>query len=407
MNPTGNSDPFSADFGPRLGIYGSIHPTLESKGVFAGACTDPDTGECLVAGRVQDPVNRRLERFALQSVSRSILPSGQIAKCLRVPFRPGGAVDVMYSPATGSAAFSGLVTCHSVWDCPVCAAKISERRRVEIQAAIAAWKVQGGSVSLLTCTNGHGPWDPLSDLLRGQSKAITRFFGCRQGVELMAALGRVGHIRAWEVTHGRLREVSNGWHPHFHILLFLSHTHADLSWAEDWAFQVWHNACSLAGLPLPNRRHGVTFEDGTRAAAYVAKMGLEDPPAAWGLDSEMTKGHIKRAKDGETPFDFLRADLASSDPQARALFREFSRAFKSKHQVSWSRGLRERFDLEDLTDAELAAAVEQDAFLLASLSSEDWRLVLRLDARGELLELARHGSAEPIERLLQSLRTKS
>ena len=28
-------------------------------------------------------------------------------------------------------------------------------------------------------------------------------------------LGKVGHVTATEVTHG-----SNGWHPHYHILLF-------------------------------------------------------------------------------------------------------------------------------------------------------------------------------------------
>ena len=30
----------------------------------------------------------------------------------------------------------------------------------------------------------------------------------------------IGQIRALEVTHGRLRRVNNGWHPHYHVLLF-------------------------------------------------------------------------------------------------------------------------------------------------------------------------------------------
>jgi hypothetical protein len=390
-----------ADSGGHLGIYGNIRPTLDSEGVFTDPCIDPETGEIL--SQKLDASGRRLERFALQSVARSILPGSQTAKCLRVPFRPGGLVDVLYSPSKSSASFGGLVTCHSVWSCPICAAKISERRRLEIQAAITAWELQGGAVVLLTLTHGHGPWDPLGVLVAAQDKALHRFFACRQGVDLMVSLGRVGHIRAREVTHGRLRKVSNGWHPHFHLLLFLRSPCLDLAEAEDRAFQVWHNACRLAGLPLPSRAYGVKLDDGSKAAQYVAKMGLEDPRGPWGLDSEMTKGHIKRAKDGETPFDFLRACLAGEDPQARVLFREFAAAFKGKNQLAWSRGLRDLFALGDITDEEIAAVQEEDAHVLASLSREDWRLVLRFDARGELIEIARHGRYEPLQRLLESL----
>ena len=399
--------------GVPLGIYAKSHSTLDLQGVFSpvsGGVLDHETGEFIPLAPGATEIRRsaaeiRLERYAMQSVSRSILPKSQTAKCLRVPFRPDGRVDIYYSPEHQSASFGGLVTCHSVWVCPPCSAKITERRRVEIGGAIAAWEALGGSVVMLTLTHGHTQADALADLLIGQQKALYHFFGGRKGRELMEALGRVGHIRAWEVTHGRRRQVNNGWHPHFHILLFLEHSHHDLLWAEDWAYHVWLNACQLAGLPLPNRRYGVTIKDGTKAAAYVAKMGHEEAAGTWGLDSEMTKGHVKRSRDGETPFDFLRAALAGDDPQARALFREFAESFKGKRQLVWSRGLRERFNLDDLSDADLAAAHESDAFLLSSLSRDDWRLILRFDARGELLELCRHGSLEPISRLLQSLQS--
>lgn len=396
--------------GAQLGIYGKSHPTIDSKEVFSGPKIDPETGE--IAG-ISDTASVRLERFALQSVARSILPGSQTAKCLRVLFMPSGEVEVWYSPEHQTASFGGLVTCHSVWVCPVCTAKISERRRAEIQMAMAAWEAQGGSVALLTLTHGHSKHDPLSGLLQGEQKAIMRFFGCREGVRLMGTMGRFGHIRSWEVTHGRKRDLvvgkhSSGWHPHFHILLFLKiHWTVDsLRGFEDWAFQVWLSCCRLANLPVPSRQYGVTLEDGSKAADYVAKMGLEEPRNTWGLDAEMTKGHTKRAKDGETPFDFLRSCLVCEDAQGRALFREFATCFKGKRQLVWSRGLRERFDLGETTDAELAATPEADAYILSNLTRDDWRLVLRLDARGELLELASRGSWEPVSRFLEGLRAK-
>lgn len=398
----------TAPLGPSLGIYAKFPSILDSKGNFPppGGDTvpfnfDPATGEVLP---VRATALARLERFALQSSARSLLPESRTAKCLRFPFRPSGDVEVWFSPKHKSAAYGGLVTCGSVWVCPVCAAKITERRRVELQKAIAAWEAQGGSVVLLTLTHGHTQGDRLADLLEAEQKALDRFFGCRQGRDLMTSLHRVGHVRAWEVTHGRKRAVNNGWHPHFHILLFLEFRHADLPSAEEWAFRVWLNACRLSGLPLPDRRHGVTLQDGSRAAAYVAKMGHEEG-RGWGLDSEMTKGHIKRAKDGETPFDFLRACLAGDDPQARFLFREFAAAFKGKNQLRWTRGLRERFNLVDRTDEELAAAHEEDAYLLSLIGRDDWKLILQRDARADLLEIAGHGSVDLLQWFLADLRS--
>jgi hypothetical protein len=374
---------------------------------------DRETGEVLILRHRSDgelvlapdpAVSVLVERYALQSVVRDLLPGTITAKCLRVSFRSGGAVDVFHSPAHQSASFGGLVTCGSVWNCPVCAAKISERRRLELIAAIAAWEALGGFVVLLTLTHPHTRLDSLESLLEAETKALKRFFGCRQGRQLMAELGRVGQVRAWEVTHGRNREVNNGWHPHFHILLFLDKPLDSLILVEGRIFQIWSNVCVRAGLGAPSRAHGVRLDDGSNAAQYVAKMGLEEP-RTWGLDAEMTKGHIKRAgSKGETPFDFLRACLAGDDPQARILFREFSAAFKGKRQLVWSRGLRDRLGLSVVAaDAELAAEQEADALLLASLCREEWALVLRFDARGELLELARRGSAEPVRRLLMTL----
>jgi len=396
--------------GPPLGTNAKSHTAIDLQ----GEILDAETGEISRSGF--DPVAVRLERFALQSVARLIIPKSRTAKCLRLRQGKGGrlvsssteieGIPIYRSLAHGCASYGGLQTCASVWNCSLCSAKISERRRVELKAAMATWEAQGGSVALLTFTHGHTVGDRLADLVQGEQKAITRFFGCRQGVELMAALGRFGHVRAWEVTHGRKRERNNGWHPHFHILLFLETSHDELSWAEDWAFRVWLNACRLSGLPLPSRLHGVKLEDGAKAARYVAKMGLEDARASlWGMDHEMTKGHSKRAKDGETPFDFLRSCLACDDPEGWRLFAEYAGVFHGKRQLVWSRGLRERLGVQAVTDEELAASHEDDAEILGRLSDQEWRLVLRFDLRGELLELARRGW-EPIRYLLDSLNRK-
>lgn len=41
------------------------------------------------------------------------------------------------------------------------------------------------------------------------------------------------------------------------------------------------------------------------------------------------------------------------------------------------------------TDEELAAEIEESATLFAQLSPEEWRIILKADKRGELLEVAK------------------
>ena len=93
--------------------------------------------------------DRMADRFALQSVARSILPKSRTAKCLRIRAYQRD-VEVWKSKEHNTASYGGLQTCGSVWTCPVCSSKIAERRRVEIQGAIATHRAQGGEVQLLT-----------------------------------------------------------------------------------------------------------------------------------------------------------------------------------------------------------------------------------------------------------------
>lgn len=356
---------------------------------------DRDTGEVLEVHRSSyDPASTRLERFALQAGVRRILPKSRTAKCLRARQAHRSEIDVFRSLEHSSAHYGGLQTCGSVWACPVCAAKISERRSVELRAVIDAHGSTGGAVLFLTLTVPHTRRDFLPELLQAQSLAMTRFTGDRAAKRVWADMGCIGSVRAWEVTHGRLSAKNNGWHPHFHILIFCR-SGLDLGAFEDRIYTAWVNSCRLAGLPTPNRSHGVRLEDGSRAADYAAK-GL------WGLDRELTKGHIKKAKTGESPFQLLRAFVMDTDRQAAALFREFAAAFHGRRQLYWSPGLKKRFALDDLTDSEISAVIEDSAQLLGSIDLDQWRVILRLELRGEILELARHGW-EPVRRLLDSI----
>lgn len=385
--------------GAALGTNAKSRSTLDGNQQVSSpserALVDPDTGEILSA---------RLERWALHAVAQKTLvkTKHRIRACCKwTRKRPDGEpprVDIYRSREHKTCSYGGLQTCGSVWVDPICSAKIAERRRVELKAAVAAHKATGGALLLLTLTHPHTRQDRLADLLRAEQKALHSLFTNRAGRDLWASIGRVGHVRAWEVTHGR-RGTGNGWHPHFHILLFVEKPlDALFPWAEQ-IYQVWRRVCLRAGLSAPSRERGVRLDDGEKAAEYIAKYGFDRDKKSgfsgqWGMDAEMTKGHVKRSAHNETPFDLLRSIFNSSDgdPEAQRLFVEFSEAFNGKRQLVWSRGLRELLALGDeLSDEEVSGVQEDGAEFLGAFSVDEWRFVLLHDARGELLEVAQHG----------------
>ena len=319
----------------------------------------------------------RIRRFALKAVSADILPDTRTAKCMRWR-APNSQVEVwrgVSAGVAGKAFYKGLFVCGSLWLCPVCAAKISERRRVELSIALNSARAQGLKVMLLTQTIRHGLGDSLSGAFKGIAAAEKRMWGDRSATAFREEFGIVGTIKTTEVTWGSV----NGWHPHKHTLLILSGD-ASPEHVQNVLSPLWVKSCVSAGLPAPTLDIGLTVQDGSYADDYVCK---------WGLESEMTKGHSKVAKvGGFTPFALLQNVIDTGDAQSWELFKEYAAATKGKRQLVWSRGLRAKLlhDVEK-TDEELAQLVDEDikAVFWATLSILEWRAVKFFDYEPILL----------------------
>ena len=340
---------------------------------------------------------QRREKYQLQNAARKLRQGFPVTKCLRWAI-PNSHIKIIHHPEFGKAGYAGLETCGSVWECPVCASKISERRRVEVQTAIAMHKAKGGEVLLLTLTSPHKYGDSLAVLLAAQAKALDGFRKNRPGRRFFESLGTVGTIRALEVLDGTPNTTgNNGWHPHFHILLFVAQG-VDMEKAHRTAFGIWADECMKAGLGIPSFKHGVDLRDGSYAEKYVSK---------WGLENEMTKGHIKKGgKRGRSPFDLLRC-YNEGDKQAGALFVEYATHFKGKRQLVWSNGLKALFAIEEATDIEVAEREEERAELGAELSRDDWKIILNFDVRAEILEAFENGGAFEVAHCIAMLREET
>lgn len=323
--------------------------------------------------------------FVGPPVTSEARPAGQwrVTGCSRRKI--GEYVGILYSPAIRKAHFGNLMVCGSVWTCPPCAAKISERRKVEIETATNAFKEAGGHLYMVTLTFSHSREDNIASLMRRLSKARIKLRESRGYKVLKQELGQIGDIRTLEVTFGD----RNGFHPHEHSLWLTANqfTARKLESFKSRLFVLWERACLAAGLAAPNRKRGVDVRHAMSAAEYLAKFGKE---SSWGVASELSKQHVKSGRAvSMSPFDLLRSYQAGNLEHGNR-FIDYAEAFFGKRQIIWSRGLKALFGVAELTDEELAVEQEKDASLLAKIEGWEWRVVLRQqwDVRATLLDLA-------------------
>jgi hypothetical protein len=97
---------------------------------------------------------------------------------------------------------------------------------------------------------------------------------------------------------------------------------------------------------------------------------------------------------------------ATGETWARDRFRDYAGAFKGRHQLTYSHGLKAALGLDsqpEKTDVELAAEVEYGAVWVGELSPEAWALVVRHEARAAVLNAVVAGGWEAVEAVLVRL----
>lgn len=222
----------------------------------------------------------------------------------------------------GTPSITGCETCGSVWDCPCCATRIMHERAEQLTYACNWWRQEKkGKVYLLTLTVRHQFGTALEPLFAGVANA----FRSLTSASFLPWRANVSHsVRAIEVTHG-----ANGWHPHLHVLVFAE---GELSQGFIEQLQARWQSCVAAHIgesAIPERAIGCDVREGSAAAKYIQKMGLE-----------VTSVASKEGREGNrTPWQLAHAAL-DGDRTARAAWGEYVRATYGKKQLTWSRKLR-------------------------------------------------------------------
>ncbi|MEL7339108.1 MAG: protein rep [Bacteroidota bacterium] len=324
----------------------------------------------------------RRTRYAMQAMSAQVLRNHRVTSCQKVPsygVQNGVGTRGISRNEHGHAHFHGVGSCGDVWACPVCSQRISEGRRGEVLQAMAEHRKNGGVAVLVTWTFSHKRNDDLGAMVKGFTKALSVMKGRRAFKRVTENLDYSGQIRALEVTHSD----ANGWHPHAHEIWFLDSipTPDQLSLAKDQLFDLWENIAVKQGLGRPSKQHGIDIQyrdsSGAEAVgAYVSKWGFE-----------LTYAHMKSGKDGSrTPWGIL-SDLTNNFVYRDSkLWEEYTKAFKGRAQMFWSRGLKDRFGINDFDDTEMADRPESE--IIVELNSEQWLAIIKTNKRAEVLEMA-------------------
>lgn len=323
-------------------------------------------------------------KYKLQAKAARLLPGERVAYCMRTITPGRGGVEVIHTPGRG-ASYRGLMTCGSVWACPICASRITEHRKAELQAALDNWS---GYAVMAAFTLQHDQNDTLKELLNHLKAAFQALSRDRQVKNLKAQYGIIGTVSSLEVTHG-----ASGWHPHRHVL-YLSERKLstdEINALQGGISERWRLILKRRGRYGGESCAVVFTTTGTNqaAAAYVAK-------GAWGAAAELAKAPVKSGHAGNrSPFQLL--DASDEDTQAAALFREYFFAFRRSHQLQYSRGLRALLGMEpELTDEELAA-VEDEGVVMMSIAPAVWHSICRRELRAQVLIKARSGDVEALQ----------
>lgn len=335
-------------------------------------------------------------KYAMQSAARELMPYERVATCLRFHLPNKDTVTVNRLKTAKKAYFGGLMTCGSVWHCPVCAARISEQRRKDLDYAVKHWT---GGMMMVTYTASHTSTTPCATMVSAIIEGIRSFKSGRWFSERAEHYGWLGSVKALEVT-----TTVNGWHPHCHELVFFTNPLSKESKeAFEWEAKLhWRDVLERREVTASTER-GLTMSIAhDKIAEYVTKYGHEPSEGSdllkrgWGVSHEIAKAAVKTAHEGGRTPNQLLIDYLFGDETSGQLWREYALAFKGKKQMVWGGHIRELLKMQkEQKDAEIAAENPPDSIVYATLDKGQWRLILRHNMRGEIIHNA--GIMEPEE----------
>lgn len=333
----------------------------------------------------------RAIRYSQRELLNGLSAIPRIQACGRFRAVDEHGVGIVQNPSSGRCHYRNVQLCASVHACPVCSAAIRRGRADEIMQAASRHLELGGGLEFATFTLPHDRGDELGALLTAIGKAYRAVVSGKTAQKRSEAYGLDGSIRALEVNHG-----PNGWHPHYHVLLF---TRTPLGARARQELRrslsvAWAGAIQKQGYRRPSVRRGVDVRRVHAVAGigrYVAKVA-----------NELTRVDLKKGRWGthRSAWQILSDLHRDGDTADLALWWEYELATKGKRAVFWSHGLKGRYGVGEQSDDELAAE-NVGGEELATVSPALWPIVSKVRGlRHELLRVGEEEGRDGLDELL-------
>jgi len=273
----------------------------------------------------------------------------------------------------GTAHYTGLVRCGSVWACPCCSYVICRKRAGELGQLLDRHTAIGGGDCMATLTVAHDLETPLKPLREHVARAWQFVVSGAPWKRMRDRYG-IQFVRGAEQTIG-----PNGWHPHLHVLLVTRRplSSDDMEQLRGWMFKRWAKA-----IARPHKETGLQFRaplehggDGKPVGVVVGRMRRDEYITKLGLADELASPFTKEGRNGRrTPWQLLHDIWAANGSKKSDVDRwfEYITEMHGARQLTWSKGLRARYALPpEQTDLELAAQEEQ-GITVYSFSDATW-----------------------------------
>jgi len=252
------------------------------------------------------------------------------------------------------ARLSGVMACGSVWLCPVCSQRIAFERCEMIKQA----SKSGFNMLLITATLQHKKSDDLKTLLLALKEALRKLKQGKWWVTFKKRFGVEAYVSSYEINYG-----SNGWHPHSHILIFVS-KEIDINDFWERLKVRYVKAIERVGQ-YASIHHALDVKQADeKAGAYITK---------WSLGSEMTGQY---AKSGYSFWDLVEMGQEN-------LILEYAKATRGLKSLTWSHGAREILGIKDF---EIEKPKEWST--VAVISGALWKVIKSQALQGVCLRLA-------------------
>lgn len=346
----------------------------DASGVLLGNTTIKVSAFSKVAGKYQ-------KYSVLNSVKSIMAGTGfRVESCMKAIGK-----EVTVERTGASYHFGGVITCGSVWLCPVCASRITEKRKQELQEAL---DTCGFFPVLVTVTLSHKRSDALDELLNKLNTSLRKLKAGRWWKKFAEKYGVKAYASSLEFTYS----IDTGFHPHKHMLFFIESADVDIQeFKKELTERYLHQVEKEGGYA--SAFHAIDVQAGASGAGnYLAK---------WGVVSEVTKSNLKESKQEGSYSMWQLAQLGESEAWARQAFLEYAHATYGKKAITYSHGARSILGMgAEASDASLA---EVETEVITTISKKAWKCVLMVGVQAGILILAETKGKEAVDTFIKVL----